>query len=82
MKLVKEVNPQKKWDDNDILPVIEFLENIACEYDNGGTEADLAETLEACRCERYRSADASALIVESVRIDSERFDRVPEGRFQ
>ena len=75
------VQPQKKWDDNDSLPAIEFLENIACEYDSEGTEADLAETLEACRCELYRSADASALTVESVRIDSERFDRVPEGRF-
>jgi len=75
------VQPQKKWDNNDSFPAIEFLENIACEYDNESTEADLAETLEACRCERYRSADASALTVESVRIDSERFDRVPEGRF-
>lgn len=75
------VQPQKKWDDNDSLPAMEFLENIACEYDSEGTAADLAETLEACRCERYRSANASALTVESVHIDSERFKSVPEGRF-
>lgn len=40
-----------------------------------------AEKLEACRREKYRSADASAITGESVRIDSEKLDRVPEGRF-
>ena len=48
---VRFVQPQRKWDDNDSLPAIEFLENIACEYDSEGTEADLAETLEECRSE-------------------------------
>ncbi len=75
------VQHQKREGDNGSLPAIAFLENIACEYNSEGTEADLAETLEACRCEHYRSADASALKAESVRIDSEHFDRVPEGRF-
>lgn len=75
------VQHQKMGDDNDSLPTIGFLENIACEYDSESTEANLTETLEARRCEQYRSADASVLKVESVRIDSERFDRVPEGRF-
>jgi hypothetical protein len=72
---------QKRGDANDSLPAIEFLEDIACEYDSEGTEANLAETLEARRCEQYRSADASALTGESVHIDSTYIDRVPDGRF-
>lgn len=75
------VTHQKKLNNNDSLPAIEFLENIACGYDAEGTEADLAERLEAYRHERYRSADASALTGESVCIDYEQFDRVPEGKF-
>ena len=74
------VQYQKREDDNDSLPAIAFLENIVCEYDSEGTAANLAETLEEHRCERYRSADASALTVESVRIDFTRIDRVPDGR--
>jgi len=72
---------EKKCDDNGSLPTIEFLENIDCECGSEGNETDLAETLEAYRGEKYRSADESALAVKSVRIDFERFDRVPEGRF-
>ncbi|OOM77595.1 hypothetical protein [Clostridium sp. BL-8] len=72
---------QKKLDDNNDLPTIEFLEDITCEYDSEGNEANLAEMLEARRFEQYRSADASTIAVESVHIDAEQFDRVPEGRF-
>jgi hypothetical protein len=75
------VQHQKRGDNNDGLPSVRFLENIACEYDSEGTAVNLAETLEVCRCERYRSADASALTGESVRIDSTRIERVPDGRF-
>ncbi|EHJ00469.1 hypothetical protein CDLVIII_3927 [Clostridium sp. DL-VIII] len=72
---------QKKLDDNNDLPTIEFLEDIICEYDSEGNEGNLAEMLEARRFEQYRSADASTIAVRSVHIDAERFDRVPEGRF-
>lgn len=75
------IKSQKNWDDNNNLPTIEFLENIACEYDFESNEENLAETLEELRFEKYRSADASTIAVESVHIDTERFDRVPEGRF-
>ncbi|NRT80231.1 hypothetical protein [Clostridium beijerinckii] len=71
----------KKMDDSDFLPSIEFLENIACEYNSDGTERNFDEKLEACRREKYRSADVSAITGESVHIDSEKLDRVPEGRF-
>jgi hypothetical protein len=75
------VQHQKRGDNNDGLPAIGFLENIACEYDSEGAADNLAETLEVRRCERYRSADASALTVESVRIDSTLIGRVQDGGF-
>lgn len=60
------VQPQKKWDNNDSLPAIEFLENIACEYDSEGTEADLAETLGASRSSNPIGITASSLLNTSV----------------
>ncbi|MFX4263745.1 hypothetical protein ACOBQJ_16280 [Pelotomaculum propionicicum] len=75
------VQHQKRGDNNDGLPAVRFLENIACEYDSEGNAANLAETLEVRRCERYRSADAAAITTESVRIDYTRISRVPDGRF-
>ncbi len=75
------VQHQKRGNDNEGLPAVGFLENIACEYDSEGSAANLAEMLEVLRCERYRSADAAAVTTESVPIDYTRISRVPDGRF-
>ncbi|HHV73024.1 MAG TPA: hypothetical protein GXX38_10540 [Clostridia bacterium] len=75
------VQLQKRSNSNNCLPTVSFLEDIACEYDSEGTAANLAEILEVYRHQQYRSADASVLTTESVRIDYACISKVPDGRF-